>query len=130
MPSGTPVPTSSRNADLQRVIEHVRQLEAHAAAMAKTAALGAAADEQAARKDFEGMVVIAVADLKWLPSADVPDTLRGRYKTLLSNIDLNASRLVDGSADRYFIFLGTKLAPLWLADIDKLRAIPLGSGSS
>jgi hypothetical protein len=95
--------------------------------MAKTASLGAVADAQSARADYEAMEVIALTDLKWLPSADLPAALRSLYKTFLSNIDINASKLVDGSPDGYFVFLGSKLAPLWQKDLEKIRGVAQAS---
>lgn len=95
--------------------------------MVKTANLGAVGDAHSARADYEAMEVIALTDLKWLPSADLPPTLGVLYKTFLSNIDINASKLVDGSSDGYFVFLGSKLAPLWRKDLEKIRAFVQGS---
>jgi hypothetical protein len=95
--------------------------------MVKIAGLGSVADAHSAKEDFAAMEAIAQADLAWLPTADLPEVLHGPYKTLLSNIDLNAARLVDGSKDGYFVFLGSRLAPLWRKDIDKVRALALGS---
>lgn len=94
--------------------------------MVKTANLAGVADPQAARDDFTLMVEIAQTDFAWLPSADLPETLREPYKRLLSNVLRNAGRLSDGSKDAYFAFLGAKLAPLWRKDLDMVRSIAVG----
>jgi hypothetical protein len=128
IPIAPPTKTSSRNADVGRVLEHLRQLDDHASAMMKTASLGAVANPHAARVDFTLMVETAQTDFAWLPSADLPDALRAPYKRLLSNILLNAGKLNDGSKDAYFVFLGSRLAPLWRKDLDVVRSIANGLG--
>jgi hypothetical protein len=126
IPIAPPAATASRSADLGRVLDHLRQLDDYAAAMMNTATLGTVAKPRAARDDFTAMVAIAQSDLTWLASTGLPNNLQAPYAKLLSNIMLNASRLSDGSNDGYFVFLGTKLAPLWRNDLDKVRAIAVG----
>jgi hypothetical protein len=125
-----PSPTTSRQGDLARLLEHTAQLRDHAEAMSRAATGGTVVQAPDAKEAYRAMVTIAAADQPWVGTADLPSDLRTTYQRLLKNVELNASRLTDGSDAGYFRFLGSSLAPLWIQDIDATRSLvdPKGSG--
>ncbi len=122
-PSGSKPTTSGPDADLARVLEHTAQLKDHAATMTRLAKDASAVAAGAAKQEYEAMVVIAAEDQPWLASARLPDNVRAAYERMLKNVQLNASRLFDGSNDRYFLFLGSSLAPVWSKDLDAIQGL-------
>jgi hypothetical protein len=126
----SPSPTSRQQGDIARLLQHSAELKDHAAAMNRAATGGAVVQGPDAKLAYQAMVAIAAADEPWLATADLPSDLQSAYQRVLKNVELNASRLVDGSDAGYFRFLGSSLAPLWIKDIDAVRALasPLESG--